>query len=442
MIEIDPIGTLSSCIDLYFAITQQIALVGKNKEQFELLGQKIAEIEGPINHFKNLALQGQLPCSLKTIQALHRTLERIAQWSGQSRFQPRSKKSVKALAFLSDLYHSSDDTDKFREFSDLISSQLESLNLHITVRLLDFSIAAAKDTATAARISSIGSNTNTPKPDSMQLTLIDKKYLTWEPLKSSNKLGQGGFSTVTIGMYKNEYVAIKHVHHLEQMSEKDIKMVTKEAMIMQFADHPNILGLKGVHLTQRLLVMELALCSLADYLHHTTPLAQERAKPLRTAITTTTTTTSNLTWKLGIISDVANALQYLHSYHILHRDIKSPNILLFLDFSTGRTIAKVADFGVALAVELVSHTAGTMGSSSNTAQRAVGTNNYMAPELFDRHPGESIAYSEASDVYSLGILVNEIMTELPGGNTILKTGCYGNSCDQRSGYFLSLALRL
>ena len=52
----DPIGTLSSCIDLYFAITQQIALVGKNKEQFELLGQKIAEIEEPINHLKKLAL--------------------------------------------------------------------------------------------------------------------------------------------------------------------------------------------------------------------------------------------------------------------------------------------------------------------------------------------------------------------------------------------------
>ena len=34
----------------------------------------------------------------------------------------------------------------------------------------------------------------------------------------------------------------------------------------------------------------------------------------------------------------------------------------------------------------------------------------MAPELFERQPGERVAYSESSDVYSLGILINEIMS--------------------------------
>jgi serine/threonine protein kinase len=225
---------------------------------------------------------------------------------------------------------------------------LQNLNLHITVKILDFSVAAAND---AARLKSSGSN--------VQLTQIDSGSLTWNETKAANVLGRGSFATVSVGTYKKEYVAVKHLQQLVGMSARDLKLITKEAMIMQFADHPNILKLKGVALAKGLLVMELALCSLADYLHRGDALAAERAKSLRANLPV-----PDLPFKLTVIRDVSDAVRYLHSYDILHRDIKSPNVLLFWNASKGHVVAKVADVGLALAVELVSRTAGTMHTNA------------------------------------------------------------------------------
>jgi serine/threonine protein kinase len=304
---------------------------------------------------------------------------------------------------VAEMYHCADDKEQFVQFDRMLTSNLQSLNLHITVKILDYTMAATKDAARAAE-STAG----------IQLTQVDLKKLEWNPNSASTKIGYGAFSTVCTGKYKKEYVAIKVIQQLGTMTARDLKLITKEAMIMQFADHPNILKLKGVSLAKGLLVMELALCSLADYLHHPNDLARERCQSLRAAVPS-----PSMAWKLGIVRNIADAIRYLHSFSILHRDIKSANVLLFHDSTSGRTTAKVGDFGLALAVELVSRTSGTfhtatastVSSQGSQGPRAAGTPNYMAPELFDRRPGESIAYSEASDVYSLGVLANEVLTE-------------------------------
>lgn len=95
-----------------------------------------------------------------------------------------------------------------------------------------------------------------------------------------------------------------------------------------------------------------------------------------------------------ILREVLNALVYLHSEHIMHRDIKGCNILLD---SAGQV--KLSDFGVSATL-------------SNTGKRNtfIGSPLWMAPEVIEQSPDMSTAsarqktgYNEAADIWSLGI---------------------------------------
>ena len=95
--------------------------------------------------------------------------------------------------------------------------------------------------------------------------------------------------------------------------------------------------------------------------------------------------------------DVAAALAYLHSRGVIYRDLKSSNVLLNEDW----TRAVVCDFGIAkLAV----------GDEAGQMTRECGTYQYMSPEVI---LGKS-DYDAKADVYSFGILLNEMCTgEVP-----------------------------
>jgi serine/threonine protein kinase len=141
-----------------------------------------------------------------------------------------------------------------------------------------------------------------------------------------------------------------------------------------------------------LLVLELAECSLYQYLHNDSPPHPRR--PVRTL--------DGLVHKLAIIYDILNALLYVHSLGIIHRDIKSPNVLVF---NEGRgEVFKLADFGAAK--DLAAEPQSTLMTTAGGAAQPHGTYHYMAPEILSR----ARDYSPASDVYALGVLINEVLS--------------------------------
>lgn len=104
----------------------------------------------------------------------------------------------------------------------------------------------------------------------------------------------------------------------------------------------------------------------------------------------------NLDWgiRINICIDIANGMNYLHSNNIIHRDLKSLNVLL-----SSHMEAKICDFGLADIKQESSLTC-------TSTHQAVGTIPWMAPELFIKNP----KFSLKSDIFSLAMIFWEIAT--------------------------------
>ncbi|MDP4105105.1 MAG: protein kinase [Bacillota bacterium] len=189
-------------------------------------------------------------------------------------------------------------------------------------------------------------------------------------------LGKGGFGAVYEGIYNDKPVAIKQLStHLTADTLKELKREA-EIMFQLGLESDYVVPLKKICLEapHYSLVMELMpKGSLYDLLHN--------GQDLPWAI------------RFQIALDAAWGLKDLHGYPILHRDLKSLNILL-----DNHLRAKLADFGLAK----VKH------ESSSQSSVAKGTVLWMAPELFDDEP----KMTTASDVYSFGMVLWELVTRL------------------------------
>jgi serine/threonine protein kinase len=123
----------------------------------------------------------------------------------------------------------------------------------------------------------------------------------------------------------------------------------------------------------------------------------------------------SMTAAVDLMLQVARGLKYLHSKHIVHRDVKSSNILVkaltgvpALEYKEGYLSAKLADFG----------TSKTKISSTRFSKQTsnVGTTLWMAPEVFSIDSGAVVpgpqlpAYPFKADVYSFAIVCYEILT--------------------------------
>lgn len=103
--------------------------------------------------------------------------------------------------------------------------------------------------------------------------------------------------------------------------------------------------------------------------------------------------------RLGLMIEICGGVQHAHHKAILHRDLKSSNILV--STASGRPQPKIIDFGIAKALEpnLAD------GPGTTEAGALVGTPEYMSPEQADR----STDVDTRSDVYSLGVVMYELL---------------------------------
>ncbi|KAF5466065.1 hypothetical protein F2P56_016022 [Juglans regia] len=118
---------------------------------------------------------------------------------------------------------------------------------------------------------------------------------------------------------------------------------------------------------------------------------------------------------LCIIRDVACALSELHSKHIIHRDVKSENILIDLDRkrADGMPVVKLCDFDRSVPLRSFLHTCCIAHIGVPSPDICVGTPRWMAPEVL-RAMHKSNAYGLEVDIWSFGCLILELLTlEVP-----------------------------
>ena len=121
--------------------------------------------------------------------------------------------------------------------------------------------------------------------------------------------------------------------------------------------------------------------------------------------------------RLRLLQQVCKAVQHAHQKGIIHRDIKPSNVLITLQ--DGRPVPKVIDFGIAKATS-----ARLTEKTVFTEQRQlIGTPEYMSPEQAEM---SGIDIDTRSDVYSLGVLLYELLTGVtPFDSQTLRSAAFG-----------------
>lgn len=205
-------------------------------------------------------------------------------------------------------------------------------------------------------------------------------------LSQNDHLGAGGFGTVSKATKKNtsEFVAVKKFRG-DKLSPISWYSIFFEIFTMCNIHHPCVLELVGAHVTEPYCIIT-RFCSgrsLFDRLH--------RAKMLQPLTQTELT---------KIAYQVASGMCYLHSQKIVHRDLKTLNILL-----DDKNNACIADFGLSGKLE-----------GNETPFESVGTPHYSAPEILVRTRN----YDNKVDVYSYAIVLWEMLTkEVPFNDKVL-----------------------
>ncbi|KAM4125596.1 hypothetical protein ACB094_01G321200 [Castanea mollissima] len=258
---------------------------------------------------------------------------------------------------------------------------------YLRMRKLKSKVIAKKLESKANNIAAAG-DSNSNVPNLQVFSLADIEAAT-NKFSFENKLGEGGYGPVYKGVLPNgNEIAVKK---LSKTSTQGFEEFKNEVMLTAKLQHVNLVQVLGfcIESDEQMLMYEyMPNKSLDFYLFD----------PIRRDL---------LDWKkrIDIIEGVTQGLLYLQEYSrmiIIHRDLKSSNILLDEEMKP-----KISDFGMARIFKKDEHEANT--------DRIVGTYGYIPPEYARKG-----VYSTKSDVYSFGVLILQIISGK-------RTTCYHGS---------------
>ncbi|OWZ20334.1 TKL protein kinase [Phytophthora megakarya] len=227
-----------------------------------------------------------------------------------------------------------------------------------------------------------GSETSTAE-SLLEDPIVITNRINYRDIRLGKCLSRGGFGLVFVGEYKGRQVAVKKIRPDRSQDPKDVKAFLKEIILMAELHHPRIVEFIGV---------------AWDNLKHISAVTEfMEGGDLRHVLRSFKRQGSPLSWKnhkMTISLHIAEAMQYLHSHSpkVIHRDLKSKNVLLNMHLE-----AKLTDFGV-------SRTQYTVQTHAMTA--GIGTSFWIAPEVLLGRD-----YNEQADIYSFGVVLSEIDTD-------------------------------
>lgn len=190
-------------------------------------------------------------------------------------------------------------------------------------------------------------------------------------------LGKGQFGLVKLATHKKtgQKTAIKTVHK-KDMKAIEIYQQRREIEVLKMSQHPNIVGLIDLFENSDYYYIVLEYMQgkdLFDYIQlRNFKLSEKRVM--------------ELAYQIGI------AIKYLHSYGIVHRDLKLENVMM--SDNSECSMPKLADFGLA-----------KMIAPNEKAEEPFGTLGYVAPEVLRKEP-----YSFSCDLWSFGCIIYALLS--------------------------------
>jgi len=228
-----------------------------------------------------------------------------------------------------------------------------------------------------------GIDNESKRPKALEMSAIAESLSSlgqWEidteDLELTKKIASGGFGEVFLGYRKSDgtVVAVKRLHN-QRFDEKMLEMFKSEVATLAKLKHFSILPFVGA-------CTKPPFCIVTQFMSGGSLFSRLHAKDESDRLSPT---------QLSIIAlGIAYGMAYLHDQQMIHRDLKSLNILLDAD-----SFPKICDFGMA----------STKGSGTESLSSGIGTSQWMAPEVLTHQH-----YDEKSDVYSFGIILWEMLT--------------------------------
>ncbi|GAM26002.1 hypothetical protein SAMD00019534_091770 [Acytostelium subglobosum LB1] len=204
------------------------------------------------------------------------------------------------------------------------------------------------------------------------------RTIDYNEIQFDNQVGSGGFGKVFAGYLNGRKIGIKKITIYENDPNKDtlLKFIERETVTLKMFSHPNVIQYYGIAEKERSFFLLTELVSGGD-LHWYIKNPQVK-----------------ISWrlKLMIAKDIAASMVYLHNNNVIHRDLKSTNLLVAENW-----VIKVCDFGLARKIDLAAQSQMTI----------CGTDDWMAPEVLLGDP-----YDKSCDVFSFGVVLIELITRL------------------------------